>query len=328
MDMDKTAMGVMDAGEPTQMMTAPVSNATQMAMNVDCPVCHTPNPPSETYCIDCGFLLTGAPVSVAEMPETPSVGTLITVDGTREFPLNAGANTVGRENADVLLAHNTISRNHATVTVENGSAWVEDAGSTNGTAVARQRIAPGEKAELTDGCEVMFGSFVLKYEAPAKSEEPEGSEEPSAENEEHGAAVEEPEVSEGAIDELEATPSPGGEGWGEGATLDEEPAVEVPVAPVGKLAAKDGSMTFDLHDGTNTLGRREGDNEIVIPDPYCSGRHADLSFADGKITLTDVGSTNGTLVNGVKLEIDAPRELAEGDEITLGRTVFVLNRET
>jgi len=61
-----------------------------------------------------------------------------------------------------------------------------------------------------------------------------------------------------------------------------------------------------------------------MPDPYCSGRHADLTFADGKFTLTDVGSTNGTLVNGVKLEIDAPREVQEGDEITLGRTVFRL----
>jgi pSer/pThr/pTyr-binding forkhead associated (FHA) protein len=331
MDMDKTAIGVMEADEPTQALNVgpgqpnvgpghvvpdPQVNATQMAMNVDCPVCKTPNPPSETYCIDCGFLLTSAPVSVAETPETPSVGKLITTDGTREFPLNMGANTVGRENADVLLAHNTVSRNHATVTVENGAAWVVDAGSTNGTAVAGQRIAPGEKAELTDGCDVMFGSFVLKYQAPAQSEEPtEGgeqraeSEEPIAEGAEPRADSEEP-VELLAQSEIAEEPK--------------EAPTEEAVAPVGKLVSKDGTLSFDLHDGTNSIGRREGDNEIVIPDPYCSGRHAELSFADGKFTLTDIGSTNGTFVNGVKLEIDAPREVQGNDEITLGRTVFVL----
>jgi pSer/pThr/pTyr-binding forkhead associated (FHA) protein len=90
------------------------------------------------------------------------------------------------------------------------------------------------------------------------------------------------------------------------------------------LVSKDGAYSFDIHAGTNTVGRRETDNDIVIPDPYCSGRHADLAFAEGKFTLTDVGSTNGTFVNGVKLDANAPRDLVEGDEITLGRTVFAI----
>ena len=306
MDMDKTAIGVLEADERTQMVTAPVSDATQMAMNVDCPVCRTPNPPSETYCIDCGFLLTSAPVNVAEMPEAPSVGKLITTDGTREFPLNAGANTVGRENADILLVHNTVSRKHATVTVDNGGAWVEDAGSTNGTMVAGVKIAPGEKAELADGCEVIFGSFVLKYEAPIRPEAAEAEQ-----------TAEEPEAEASEQEPVE-------EAFDLGPAVEEMPVEEPKTVIAGRLVSKDGALSFDIHDGTNTIGRREGDNDIVIPDPYCSGRHADLSFVDGKFTLTDVGSSNGTLVNGVKLEIDAPREVQAGDEITLGRTVFRL----
>lgn len=313
MDMDKTAIGVLEADERTQMVTAPVSNATQMAMNVDCPICHTPNPPSETYCIDCGFLLSSEMVTVAEMPEVPSVGKLVTMDGTREFPLNAGANTVGRENADILLVHNTVSRKHATVTVEDGGAWVEDAGSTNGTVVAGQRIAPGEKAELTDGCEATFGSFALKYQAPAESGERRvESEEPGEPSAEAGTS------------ELE----PGEDMFDLGPAVEEMPEEEPEVKLAGRLVSKDGALSFEIHDGTNTVGRREGDNDIVIPDPYCSGRHADLSFADGKFTLTDVGSSNGTFVNGVKLDVDAPREVQGSDEITLGRTVFRLETST
>jgi len=301
MDMDKTAMGVMDSEERTQMVSAPVSNATQMAMNVDCPVCRTPNPPSETYCIDCGFLLSSAPVGVADMPEAPSVGKLVSTDGLREFLLNPGANTVGRESADVLLVHNTISRKHATVTVEDGRAYVEDAGSTNGTTVAGVRIAAGEKADLTDGCEVVFGSFALKYQALVESEE-------------HRAESEESDEAQ-AEDTLELGPA-----------AEEMPVEEPEIVPSGRLTSKDGALSFDIHEGTSTIGRREGDNDIVIPDPYCSGRHADLSFADGKFILTDIGSTNGSFVNGVKLDINVPREVLNSDEITLGRIIFRLER--
>lgn len=342
MDMDKTAIGVMDNGEATQMM-APVSNATQMSVNVQCPVCRTPNPPSETYCIDCGFLLSTAPVGVADMPEAPSVGTLVTTDGLREFPLNPGANTVGRENADVLLAHNTVSRMHATVTVADGRACVEDAGSTNGTIVAGSKIAPGEKTDLTDGCEVIFGSFALKYQAPEAE-----SGEQRAEGGEQRAESEEPDEPTQMIEAHEPAEDKQTDLFDlepQEAVTNEEPATEceesapsrsedipstpyslipTPSSPAGRLISKDGTLSFDIHAGANSIGRREGDNDIVIPDPYCSGRHADLSYADGAFTLTDIGSTNGTLINGVKLEINAPRDVHAGDEITLGRTVLTI----
>lgn len=47
-----------------------------------------------------------------------------------------------------------------------------------------------------------------------------------------------------------------------------------------------------------------------------SGRHAELRGIDGRWTLHDMGSTNGTFVNGVRVE--APVELHEGDVITFG----------
>ena len=299
-DVDRTAIGVLDPVEDTQIMPVPVEGATQMAMNVDCPVCHTPNPPSETYCIDCGFMLASEPVGVAEMPEQPSMGRLISPDGTREFALHAGPNTVGRENADILLAHNTVSRKHATITVEDHRAYVEDAGSTNGTTVDGVKIAPGGKTDLKDGSEIVFGSFAVKYQAP------EGAEPEQAEPPEEA----EPEAETCELEPVEPAA--------------EETPEQAPVEAVARLVSKDGAYSFGIHDGTNTIGRREADNDIVIPDPYCSGRHADIAFAGGKFIVTDVGSTNGTYVNGVKLEANEPHELADGDEITLGRTVFAI----
>src|ERR1041384_6365107 len=47
-----------------------------------------------------------------------------------------------------------------------------------------------------------------------------------------------------------------------------------------------------------------------------STKHAEIRGLDGRYTLHDAGSTNGTFVNGEKVR--APRELREGDVITFG----------
>lgn len=154
-DFEKTAIGTFDTGEATQMGVPQMSNATQYAANIECPVCKTGNPPSETYCIDCGFLLSEKPVAVEDAPSVQSYGKMVSNDGTQEFALKPGENSVGREGADVLLGHGTVSRKHARITVENGKAWVEDMGSTNGTTVDGRKLAPGEKVELGDGAEVI-----------------------------------------------------------------------------------------------------------------------------------------------------------------------------
>ena len=298
MDMDKTAIGVIETGESTQMITAPVSEATQMAMNVDCPVCRTPNPPSETYCIDCGFLLASEPTGVSvELEPVADYGKLIAADGSREFALHLGDNTVGRENADVLLSHNTISRSHAAVIVDADRVWVEDRGSTNGTLIDGQKIAADEKAELKDGSEVMFGSFVLKYQAPATQQPP----------------AEFDDAQETDQEEVEISDS-----------VEVEEEIDDAQPAVAELVSQDGVFRFDIHDGVNAIGRREADNDITIPDPYCSGRHADLVHSDGTFTLTDVGSSNGTAVNGARVEPNVPHIVRDADEITIGQTLFRL----
>jgi hypothetical protein len=74
---------------------------------------------------------------------------------------------------------------------------------------------------------------------------------------------------------------------------------------------------------TNAIGRDAG-NDIALPDEAASARHAVLEQRDEEWWIEDLGSTNGTLVNGVKIE---KRERVRfGDEIAIGRVALRLER--
>lgn len=66
--------------------------------------------------------------------------------------------------------------------------------------------------------------------------------------------------------------------------------------------------------GTTTLGRSQ-ENDIILPSPHISGTHARIQRAEGITTLEDLGSANGTTVNGQR--ITAPTPLKDGDKVTL-----------
>ena len=59
------------------------------------------------------------------------------------------------------------------------------------------------------------------------------------------------------------------------------------------------------------------DCEVVVDDTGASRRHAQVRTIDGVSTLTDLGSTNGTKVNGRDVQT---AQLADGDHITVGTT--------
>ena len=67
-------------------------------------------------------------------------------------------------------------------------------------------------------------------------------------------------------------------------------------------------------------------NDLVIDEPTVSRRHAELSQRSGVFQIRDLGSTNGTFVNGARVEAPAPIEA--GDEIRLGGVRLYVRRDT
>jgi hypothetical protein len=68
---------------------------------------------------------------------------------------------------------------------------------------------------------------------------------------------------------------------------------------------------------------RQSDNDLVIPDPGVSRHHAEITNEGGSCTIRDLGSTNGTVVNGTVIR---EHRLDDGDRVTLGRTVVEFRR--
>ena len=69
-----------------------------------------------------------------------------------------------------------------------------------------------------------------------------------------------------------------------------------------------------------TVGRGKS-NDIALKDPAASRRHAVFERLAAGWSVTDVGSKNGTLVNGEF--VDEPRPLYSGDEIIVGETRLI-----
>ncbi|HEY66677.1 MAG TPA: FHA domain-containing protein [Thermoflexia bacterium] len=76
--------------------------------------------------------------------------------------------------------------------------------------------------------------------------------------------------------------------------------------------------TFPLNKDSISLGRDPG-NDIVIGNPQVSRQHARITRQGGLMVIEDLGSTNGTFVNGMRLT--GPHTLANGDVIGLGDAV-------
>lgn len=75
-------------------------------------------------------------------------------------------------------------------------------------------------------------------------------------------------------------------------------------------------MKFPLIKEVCTIGRKEG-NDICLQDPNISRIHARIEQGDQDYTLVDMGSTNGTFVNGKRV---IKATVKSGDNIKVGKT--------
>lgn len=101
-------------------------------------------------------------------------------------------------------------------------------------------------------------------------------------------------------------------------------ATPLPVAPISsgppsRLVADSGGA-INVPDGTTLIGR-EATLGLALPDPSTlSRRHAELVRQGDNLLVRDLGSTNGTFVNGRKIDSDTPLNI--GDQLQFGAVRF------
>ena len=88
---------------------------------------------------------------------------------------------------------------------------------------------------------------------------------------------------------------------------------------MGQLVEQSTEEVFPLGFEPTSIGRH-GDNEIILPDSQVSRHHAEIVMQGGRWLIADLGSANGTYVNGERLT--GPRVINHGDLVRVGQTQF------
>jgi pSer/pThr/pTyr-binding forkhead associated (FHA) protein len=96
------------------------------------------------------------------------------------------------------------------------------------------------------------------------------------------------------------------------------PAAGVSAGPQAELLIESGPDAGHTHragDKALRLGRSP-DNDVILRDPATSGHHARLERRGEAFWIVDLGSTNGTFVNGESVQ---EKQLSDGDRVTVGQ---------
>ena len=101
----------------------------------------------------------------------------------------------------------------------------------------------------------------------------------------------------------------------------EAPSPQSPARPGGLRVVRPPQLagtSFPLSDVESTVGRAPG-CAVLLDDPTVSSRHARLSPQADRLVVHDLGSRNGTLVNGRRVQ--GPTQLSPGDRLGVGPNV-------
>jgi hypothetical protein len=150
--------------------------------HIYCQECGFQNEEAANYCARCGALLvkdeggveatqtftpeesSSEPATVLEDLGVSGPALVVRSGGGRAgetFRPEGDATTIGRSpDCGIFLDDVTVSRKHAVLMARDGSFFIEDQGSLNGTFVNRKRV---EAAQLEDGDEVQIGKYRMTF---------------------------------------------------------------------------------------------------------------------------------------------------------------------
>jgi pSer/pThr/pTyr-binding forkhead associated (FHA) protein len=209
----------------------------------------------------------------------------------RQVALSRQIVLLGRErDNDILLETDLASRYHAELRLERGRAYLLDRGSMNGTSVNGQKI--WGLTPLHNGDLLEIGGQRFRYE----DLRPQAG---SARTATQGEQAEGQQALEtAALPAVVASPP--------------QPAF------TGRLVLGSGpgaGQVFALNKAILTIGRDKA-CDVVIPDASISRQHAQIIRQEMGWYVQDLGSRNGTTINGQHLS--APQRLEDGDTLTVG----------
>ncbi|MDX3571375.1 FHA domain-containing protein [Streptomyces sp. ID05-47C] len=245
-----------------------------------------------------------------------------TLDPSRSY-------TLGRDpQGDVVLDDARVSWRHATVSF-NGRGWtLEDHGSTNGTFVQGQRvhqvdIGPGSAVHLgnaTDGPRLNLSGAQA---AVAQQQQPQAQQPYAAQAANPGWAQQAPPQQQAPQPQMQQ-PQPG---WEPPRQVDAPiPQQQGPGVGAGAPPVYGDRSPTTFHQFS--LGRvmrigRALENDLVVSDLQVSRNHAEFhSTPDGRMEIRDLGSHNGTYVNGQPIAKGGSQLLGPTDIVGVGHSTF------
>jgi type III secretion system YscD/HrpQ family protein len=277
-----------------------------------------------------------------------STARLIAQEGDLSFPFEEGKEEwiIGRDSkqADFLLEDSTVSRKHVSIKKTPDGYFIHNLSRTNATLVndtplhGRVLLREGDRVtigrtvflfsesggetthktpkEKKEGYDALFADLEEPAELPP---EPTPVEEPAPTTEEITSADLSPETPKTAYDTIF-----------EDTGQEELPLSLLPETPLvlKVIGGPNAGAEIGLEKGRSyTIGKDPNSCDIVFQDLSVSRQQAKLSISlDGIIELEDLGSKNGTMVNGVAVQ--EKRTVTSQDLIATGTTLFlIIDRE-
>src|SRR6266705_279891 len=103
------------------------------------------------------------------------------------------------------------------------------------------------------------------------------------------------------------------------------PKRAISFGPVFKLLSTSGEQSIDLQLGRKLVVGRAVTSDVPIYDPTISRRHAEVVLTESGVRVTDLGSSNGTFLNGAKI---TEAEAGANDVVTFGKVAFRVKEVT
>jgi pSer/pThr/pTyr-binding forkhead associated (FHA) protein/tetratricopeptide (TPR) repeat protein len=214
-------------------------------------------------------------------------------------PLGAERFLIGRSKECALtIDEDQVSRKHTAIHWDNGTYWVEDLGSRNGTKVNGQKLA--KRHRLQSGDTVVIGSQEMIFRL---AEDTDG---------------------DGGVTVVHAGPEP-----------ELSPSQKVAKkSSVGRWAVRlkivEGYLkgeTFENWEGTLRIGRGKACNVPLLSDEYISLNHAEVVAEGDQYFLVDLDSDNGTFLDARRVPPRQRTPLVHGAKIRAGKSsVLVFER--